>query len=281
MHHERPSTTAAMVALGVLALHARGDPYAPLNDPEARMLTTGLRAAGPLVSLASRLAPHPALARAAEWLIAPGMSRHFGARKQRIELLARGAIDSGIARVVVLAAGFDLLAHRLSLSGPSLHLIELDHPATQRIKHRMYAEDPSAARITLIPADLADPAWPAHLAPHLQPVLPTLFVLEGLSMYLTQEQWGTLLDTLAHLPGAARLLFTFLGTDARGRARLARQRPYLPFILNLLSEPFRWGSRPEDIPAFTARLAWRTDRILGPESLTKPFAGEYIASCSR
>jgi methyltransferase (TIGR00027 family) len=283
MHAERPSTTATMIALGLLAVHARRNAGSALTPEDAELLRGALRDMGGVRRVAGALAVRTSLtslARVVEWCLAPGTAQHFSRRKQHIESLARECITSGVRRVVVLAAGLDLLALHLARD-TDLDLVEVDHPATQPAKRALLARAGSAAaRIRLVGADLADARWTNLLTPVLEPMRPTLFVAEGLSMYLTTEQWGGLLGTLASLPGASRLVFTFLGLDARDRAGLASQRGFLPTILSRLHEPFRWGETPDAIGPFVARHGWSLDTLLGAESLPVPFAGEYIARCT-
>jgi O-methyltransferase involved in polyketide biosynthesis len=108
---------------------------------------------------------------------------------------------------------------------------------------------------------------------------PTLFVAEGLSMYLTGEQWGALLDTLARLPGAARLVVTFMEPGREGNAAFPRQRAALGALLARSREALRWGIPHTDLGPFLERHGWRLQETLGPDEFGPGFVGEYIAVC--
>lgn len=286
MRNDRPSTTALLIGLSLMALHARRDAASPISDDDARLVHAAFRRLGgrarTLAWLAARRSAAP-IVRVIEWVVAPGMIRQFGERKQLIEACAEDAVAAGCGRVVVLAAGLDLLTLHLARRHPDLSLVELDHPATHTLKHEMYAAAAAPDRITLVAADLAQRTWEEALLAALQPAQPTLFVAEGLSMYLTGEQWGALLDTLAGLPGATRLVFTFMEPGHDGRAILRRQRRVLGALLAASRERFRWGIPLGELGPFVERHGWRLGDTLGPERFgggsAGEFVGEYIAVC--
>ena len=64
----------------------------------------------------------------------PGIYLHQVLRKRCIESLTRAVVNTGIQQVVIIGAGYDTLSLRLSSEQPRLTVIELDHPATQRVK---------------------------------------------------------------------------------------------------------------------------------------------------
>jgi O-methyltransferase involved in polyketide biosynthesis len=123
MRHDRPSTTALLIGLSLLSLHARRDPASPISDDDARLLRGAFQRLGGRARALAWLAARPSaapLVRMIEWLVAPGMIRHFGNRKQLIEACAEHAVAAGCGRVVVLAAGLDLLTLHLARRHPAL-----------------------------------------------------------------------------------------------------------------------------------------------------------------
>ncbi len=135
MHEDRPSSTATLIAAATvfLARDARVSDLVPSGAAEwcARCL-----------EVLSRLktvdtVSHPALrwaARLAERASVPGLLLHFMLRKRWIEEAVRAALTEACGQVVVIGAGFDTLALRLSREFPRVSFIEIDHPATQKYK---------------------------------------------------------------------------------------------------------------------------------------------------
>ena len=105
-------------------------------------------------------------------------------------------VDGGIRQVVIVAAGYDCRALRFRT--PGVRFIELDHPATQADKR---------AILTDLGADTSDVAYAAadfttdDIAAALasaghEAATPTLFLVEGLLVYLDEDVIRTLLRAL-------------------------------------------------------------------------------------
>jgi methyltransferase (TIGR00027 family) len=128
------------------------------------------------------------------------------------------ALDAGIGQVVIVGAGYDSRAWRLAR--PGVRFFEVDHPATQGDKRRRAP----AGGPTYVPVDLGAGSLPDALpAAGHRAGEPTVFVVEGLTMYLTEPQVRDLLGTLSRLgaPGS-RLAVNFgLGVEAGNRTGAA------------------------------------------------------------
>lgn len=178
----------------------------------------------------------------------PGIVPHYLARKRRIEIAVREALAGGATRVVVLGAGFDTLAWRLHDEYPEVELVELDHPATQGVKRRALGE---AANFSCGQVDLAVESSGDRLNP--AGGISTVFVAEGLTMYLREERVEALLRDLAPLAGPkGRVIFTFMEEDDAGSIGFRGQNPLVAAWLKLRREPFLWGIRRDRLSGFLA-----------------------------
>jgi methyltransferase (TIGR00027 family) len=102
------------------------------------------------------------------------------------------ALDAGTTQVAVIGAGYDSRAWRFRRDG--VQFFELDHAATQKDKVRR-APGPAPKYVE---ADLTiQSAAEALLVDGLDPSRPALFVLEGVTMYLTEEVVRSQLGELA------------------------------------------------------------------------------------
>ncbi|HXB47519.1 MAG TPA: class I SAM-dependent methyltransferase [Streptosporangiaceae bacterium] len=145
------------------------------------------------------------------------------------------AIANGTRQIVICGAGYDDRALRFRTSG--VRFFELDHPATQADKARLLvsigAEPPAGSpAVTLAKADFRsdDVAVVLHRAGH-EASLPTLFVCEGLLVYLDRPTCHALLGALAQRAATGSVLVVSMATHADGldsgevaRAANARRR---------------------------------------------------------
>ena len=127
------------------------------------------------------------------------------------------AISAGIPQVVICGAGYDDRA--LRFRSPGVRFFELDHPATQADKARRLAAIAADLRdVVLAPADFRDDDVAAMLAAAGHDAsLPTLFLCEGLLIYLDQAVILRLLAGLRSRAAEASTLAASVGTHPEGR----------------------------------------------------------------
>lgn len=127
------------------------------------------------------------------------------ARTKFLDDLVLDAVAGGCAQVVLLGAGLDTRAFRLPWPKP-VTVYELDTPEMIDFKTEVLgATEPTAAARVAVPIDLRE-NWPAALrrAGFLADV-PTVWILEGLLMYLPGEAVDALMRRVGELsaPGSA------------------------------------------------------------------------------
>ncbi|OJZ68852.1 SAM-dependent methyltransferase [Mycobacterium paraffinicum] len=140
------------------------------------------------------------------------------------DFFLNGARD-GIRQSVILAAGLDARAYRLSWP-PGSVVYEVDQPKVVGFKTAAMAElgaTPTAERRT-VSVDLRDD-WPEALRRRgFDPTQPTSWSAEGLLMYLPPEAQDKLFDNITELsaPGS-RLATEFHGDSGRTMTERAKQ----------------------------------------------------------
>jgi methyltransferase (TIGR00027 family) len=201
----------------------------------------------------------------------PGIYLHQVLRKRHIESVARAVLEGGVEQVVIIGAGFDTLALRLDC-----RVIEIDHPATQREKRAALEQFTlPTGHCDFLSADLASETLGDALArcPDYDPNLATLFVAEGLSMYLTESSMRGLLECIAGKAPGSQFLFTYMEETLPGCYDFMDTRRATAWWLALRSERFTWGLKRDQVPAFLSsagfdlRDHWTTQE-LGAELLT-------------
>ena len=134
-------------------------------------------------------------------------------RHRYIDEKLQKLIDSGIKQVVLLGAGYDSRAIRFAHT--NVRFIEIDHPATQKEKlRRIKGIHPLPdCNISYLNTDfqgnwLDDVMSPGAIKPE-----PTIFIWEGVSMYLDEGSVHETLENLKKLCPAGHLIFDVITAE--------------------------------------------------------------------
>lgn len=300
MKTDAPSATAYLIATSTLFVAA--DPLAGRLIPAraAELSACFVEARSRLARFAlealRRKSARPFVS-ALERLTLPGIQLHYALRKLYLEETARAAIAGGIRQVVIFGAGYDTLALRLHEAFPDTQFIEADHPATQRRKIQALAARRSGvvphqtANLRFLPLDLTQRGLADALLNFdgYRTGVPTLFIAEGLLMYLSPGEVDELFQTIRDCSGASgRFAFTFMEPQPGGRVNFPTHSRAVDAWLGWRHEVFKWGIARGELPSYLAARAFAVRevatgatfrrRYLEPESLAHlPLvAGEYV-----
>jgi methyltransferase (TIGR00027 family) len=159
---------------------------------------------------------HPLIRRLAERR-APGVYGYMTARVHHIDALVRREVAAGLDELVILGAGYDTRAHRMCEDLAGVQVFEVDHPATQREKHKRLAKilDPRQLEVTYVQADLTHQNLLERLTTHgHQMSARTLFLLSGVAMYLPEHAVLRLFNQIAtHTSSRTSLVFDYVEAD--------------------------------------------------------------------
>jgi methyltransferase (TIGR00027 family) len=279
MKPDKPSSTARLIArsLVFVARDARLGKLVPPRATEASewfVRATSARAHQLLWLIDRRW--FRALVALLESLTIPGILLHYIVRKRFLEDIARQALASGTRQVVVLGAGFDTLALRLHSEFASVTFIEIDHPATQKIKSQVLQGRGSLnSNLHLLPLDLAGDSLADGLlpCPFYQSDARTLFVAEGLLMYLEAGRVDQLFHFVAQHSGkGSRFAFSFLEPQRNGKINFRRGSRVIDWWLNWRDEGFRWGIKRPELESFLAARGLVLQETAG----TQVLRGRYL-----
>jgi methyltransferase (TIGR00027 family) len=191
--HRRPAPSRTSQAVAAVRAELPR-PHTPGGDPGAqRRLAAGMQPVGE-----------------------PEMRARLEARTRFFDEQVLAAVSRGITQVVIAGAGYDDRA--LRFRSPGVRYFELDHPATQADKRRrlrrMKADEPGLA---LLAADFRDGDVAGVLARSgHHPARPTLFLCEGLLVYLDQQTTIELLAGLRSRAAEGSLLVASLAVHPDG-----------------------------------------------------------------
>jgi methyltransferase (TIGR00027 family) len=139
--------------------------------------------------------------------IRPGLVAWVSVRTRFLDTLTLHAIDDGVRQVVIVAAGLDARAFRLPLPSDAT-VFEVDRHDVLALKDALIDQTGLAlgCRRQTVVADILDPDWLSRLAGSgWDPDQSTLWLAEGLLIYLDQHQRVQLLTQLATVSDGGRL----------------------------------------------------------------------------
>lgn len=137
------------------------------------------------------------------WLtkkLAPGFHEHLISRTRFIDDLIEKRAANEAKQYVILGAGYDLRAHRLTLP-PDLKVFEVDQPEVQlRKRAKLPKSLPNSENVTYVGVDFNNQTLKEQLLnAGFDQNKPTLFTLEGVSQYITKQAVISTLKEMAEL----------------------------------------------------------------------------------
>ncbi len=271
MRKDKPSKTAADIAKYLVYL-AEETPYAALLPEGVAELNTRLCYAWfPRFQREHRWMKRGSwqlLVRLAERMFMPGLSLHHALRKRFMDETIRQAVADGARQLVVLGAGFDTLALRVAADNREVTCIEVDHPATQRVKRRGVEQlGVGGPNHHFVPLDLTRTTLDETLTgcDAFRAGERSVFLAEGLLMYLRPEDVDRVFAVARELtaPGS-RFAFTHLRVDERGRPTIGRMDWAVRLKLRAIGEPFYWGLALDGRESFLEPRGFRLVDAVGP-----------------
>jgi methyltransferase (TIGR00027 family) len=190
------------------------------------------------------------------------MVPYLAARTAFFDRVVVRSLDAGVTQVVIAAAGYD--GRALRYNKPGVRWFEVDHPDTQRDKRERLARLGLATdHIAFVPADFAvdDVAQGLGDVGHDESRT-TLFLCEGVAVYLELEVLGALLQSLRACANDHSRLAISVSVDT-GSAAQAQRRARFGAAVAAMGEPARTVLTVDDAAGLFARTGW--ERANGSE----------------
>ena len=169
--------------------------------------------------------------------IMPGVNGAIVARIRYIDKCLTDALASGFTQLVIIGAGYDTRAYRISGVKEQLRVFEIDHPLTQAVKRDTLKEIFGAlpGHVTYLPVEFGKDRLDEALGQAgYEPGQKTLFVAEGLLMYLPRAAVEGLLAFISKTagPGSALVADIFSTAVVDGSSLLPEARMLKKFVEN-------------------------------------------------
>jgi methyltransferase (TIGR00027 family) len=241
MEQGKPSRTALRVAMRRAAHQVLDEPHV-LDDPIALPLL------GAELAVDRAREMHP-LARA--------LRAFMAARSRWVEDRLAAAAASGAAQYVVLGAGLDTFAWRNPF--PSLHVFEVDFPATQEWKRALLAAAGLGAhgKATFVPLDFESTTLAEGLAgAGFNADAKAFFGWLGVVPYLTLEAFRSTLETIAALPAGTQVAFDYALSPRMLSGPRRKFFDALAARVAAAGEPFKLFFTPDELEAELRRAGF-------------------------
>lgn len=143
----------------------------------------------------------------------PGVNGFLVARDRYIDDVLKKFLDEGLPQLVILGAGYDSRAYRFDLAN-QVKIFEVDHPATQADKlsklQSVFGKMPD--HVIYVPIDFNTQTLEERLMEsEYDPNLKTLFIWQGVTMYLTNDTIDTTLAfVMRHSGPGSAIVFDYL-----------------------------------------------------------------------
>lgn len=208
-------------------------------------------------------------------VINPSVRKAIVLRARYMDDYARTCLNEGFEQVVLLGAGYDSRYFRM----PEFHqaqVFELDLQSTQQIKkaltRRMFGRLPG--NVTYVATDFSkdsvtDKLLGAGFARHKR----TLFIWEGVTLFLNENIIAETLSRLAELGHNNRITFDFVPpeltddeTDYKGNRQLIE-------LCNSINEPLTFSSRPDRMKTIMESAGFGKVQIVSMREANRLYCG--------
>ncbi len=205
----------------------------------------------------------------------PGWSNTIRGRVRYFDDVVQNATGKGCSQVVILGAGYDTRAYRIDSLKKHTRVFEIDRPVTQERKTgiliKIFGQLPD--HVSFIPHDLGQGSWwPALEAAGFSPAEKTLFLLEGLVMYLSRPDVVGLLAVIAeHARAGSMVLFDFVPQSLADGTSDAEGGQNIRNGTIQLGEPILSGFADGEVVPFLTSLGYSGVQVIPSRSFAKMY----------
>ncbi|MBI4334265.1 MAG: SAM-dependent methyltransferase [Chloroflexi bacterium] len=259
-------------AVGVAAMRAMG---AQERDPSVRNPDyLAIRLLPPGLRILLGLRPLARLVLRQYHRTLPGAYYFHIARTKHIDAIVTQSAAQGIRQLVILGAGLDTRAYRLHDVLKDVKVYEVDYPGTQEKKRACAAKlaDIPRAGISYVPLDFNIQGLDALLASGYSPSLATLFIWEGVCMYLTPEAVDKVLEFIRdHAAPESSIVFDYIFKGmVEGRCDYYGARESSRYVAKR-GEPYTFGIEEGTAREFLAARGFRLASEFTPDMLERAY----------
>ena len=207
--------------------------------------------------------------------IFPGLSSSILARVRYFDDFVGAQIGKGLEQLVILGAGYDTRAYRIEKLKKNIKVFEVDHPNTQSFKiqkiNEIFGTIPDY--VTYIPVDLETQELSKNLMINgYQPNKKTLFIMEGLIMYIPQKSIEKIFSFISKNSGTgSSIIFDYYPESVvNGSNKLEIAKNIRKFVIQQ-GEPLKFGIEDGRTEEFLANNGFKQIKNIRSEDYKKAY----------
>lgn len=206
--------------------------------------------------------------------LVPGAGNSIIARVRYIDDRVHSAIGDGLEQLVILGAGYDTRAYRID-GLKHVRIFEVDHQVTQNIKVEKIKEifGSLPGHVKYVPVDIGvDDLGRELLERGYDRSLKTLFITEGLFMYLPPGTVDESLSFIAHNSGRnSAIVFDYIPQSVvDGTCELEAGKNWRKGVM-AVGEPFLFGIKDGEIETFLTQRGFSKVRNITSRDYKKAY----------
>ncbi len=205
----------------------------------------------------------------------PGVNGAVAARIRFMDELLKRETSDGLRQLVIIGAGYDTRAYRFEEVKEQVAVFEVDHPVTQEVKidviRKIFGDLPD--HVTYTPVIFGEDRLDQKLLENgFNPGLKTLFIVEGLLMYIPPPAVDGLLQFIVNAsgPGSALTADCFSKTVVEGASPLKEARVLRQFV-EKEGAPLMFGVEESEMAAFFENRGFHPVTIVTAEECKEKY----------
>ena len=209
----------------------------------------------------------------------PGLSSSIIARVRYFDDYLVKCIEKGLEQLVILGAGYDTRAYRIGELKGKVKIFELDHPNTQNFKvdkiKEIFGFTPD--NVTYVPIDFETQELAEILFKNgYNSSIKTLFIMEGLVMYIPEESVKKTLSFILKNSGkGSSVIFDYYPQSiVDGTSKLEVGKNIRNYLIEL-GEPLQFGVEDGKIVEFLSNMGFKNIHNVTGGDYKKYFGGKY------
>jgi methyltransferase (TIGR00027 family) len=206
----------------------------------------------------------------------PGVRTSVVARTRLIDDILGALPAEQLGQLVILGAGFDSRPYRLE-SLRTIPVFEVDYPSTQQAKQRALTRTLGALppNVSFIASDFnLRQLGSAMEATGYDRAVPTVFLWEGVTNYLTEQAVDATLRWCARSAAGNTLVFTYIDSDVLTNPERYVGADRLQATLAKVDERLTFGLDPDDMGDYLARRGLDRQWDIGAAEYRQRYFGE-------
>lgn len=206
--------------------------------------------------------------------VLPGAYYFHIARTKHIDGILKQCSEQGMRQLVILGAGFDTRAYRFKDTLKDTKVFEADYPDTQAVKRGRVAklEDSIQMDITYVPLDFNTQNLDVLLESGYSTAIKTLFIWEGVCMYITPDAVDKVLGFVKNSagPGSSIVFDYIFQSMVEGKCDYYGARESSQYVAKR-GEPYTFGIEEGGIGEFLKARGFRMNSEFTPDMLEKAY----------